>query len=213
MPSTLIPHRWSHAPTGPGRRRVAGRCGAVAALLLVVACGSTNDPVRLPALPVDDVLLAAENNAFRTIEARSFQQAIVLYPADGGQHYVPVGDYLATRLARAFPAGASVNGLRLDRWDSVCETGGVLSDSVDCAVAARASFQLQGRVREIRFGVAATTLGDQASLGREAGYRVSYETDDESLAGQIRRLVDLSARSFADQVQPLLLADQERRLF
>jgi len=186
---------------------------ALTMLAFLGACGSSNDPTRMPSLPAENVLEAAENNAFRSIDARSFQQAVVLYPADSGAHYVPVGDYLATRLARAFPAGADVNGLRLDRWDAVCEPGGAFSDNVECGLIATASFQMQGRVREIRFGVAPTDLGDQASVSRQSAYQVSFERQDESFGGQMRRLVDLAARNFGEQLSPMLLEDQERRLF
>lgn len=186
---------------------------ALVMLTLLGACGSSNDPARMPALPAENVLEAAEIKAFRSIDARSFQQAVVLYPADSGAHYVPVGDYLATRLARAFPAGADVNALRLDRWDAVCEPGGAFSDNVECGLVAAATFQLQGRVREIRFGVAPTDLGDQASISRQSAYQVSFERQDDSFGGQMRRLIDLAARNFREQLSPMLLEDQERRLF
>ena len=181
--------------------------------VILSGCGGNSDPARLPPLPAENLLEAAETRAFRTLKASSFQQAFVYYPADGGTHALPIGSALATRLVRSFPPGANASGLRLDKWQAHCKEFGLFQSTIACTIRALASFQLQERVQEIAFGVSDLTLGDKALLSRETAHRTSFEQNNEHISDQLRRLIEATAHDFQNQLQMLLLADQNRRLF
>lgn len=187
---------------------------AASAALALSACGSDNPPRRFPTVPVDNVLETASHPAFRTMDHDSFKHAVVRYPADGGSHTVPVGDYLATRIAEAFPRNAEVDYLRLHQYDVDCASEGWMSSSVVCAVVGDFGFRLYRHPERIGFRLDGIELGSELEV-EEGGFKVPEPLSGESdpLANQIRALIDHSAAEFRRKLHPLLLESNQRQVF
>lgn len=188
-----------------------GSVMAVAALALS-ACSSGAPAQRFPAMPVTDVLSAASNPAFRSIDARSFEKAYVAYPLDDGFHRVPVGDYLAVKAAESFPRAAEVNNLRLRAYETRCETEGVFSDSVVCDVIVDMSFQLYKRSRRISYKLQDVDLGAQEEPD-EVSYTVSDEPGADPFGRQLQDLIDVSLGPFRAKIISELAEANNRLVF
>ena len=186
---------------------------ALIAALALAGCGGGDVGQRFPNLPSDrGVLDAAQTNAFRTMEHGTFIDAFIAYPADDGLHKVPVGEYLASTIAKAFPRTAEVDKLRMRRFDAVCEEQGFFSSTVSCQVAGAFTFRLYNRPQALEFSFA-TELGERVERD-EAVFTVSDPiAQADPLARQLRALIDLSGREFSEALEPILVEQNRRQFF
>jgi len=123
-----------------------------------------------------------------------------------------VGSYLATRTAQSFPANAEVQRLNLGRYDAACVEEGFLSSSVVCAVEADILFRIYRKPRRVQFSLRDVDLGDPETL-EESGYRVAAGQETDAFSAQIRRLVDISAAKFREELQLVLVELNRQQAF
>lgn len=186
--------------------------GLVLAGPALMACSSDNAPQRFPGVPVQDVLDSAGHPAFRTMDHDSFRYAVVKYPADDGFHRVPIGDYLAVRLAETFPRNAEVSKLRLLEYDVVCDSEGWISSDVVCVLEGEFSFRLYNRPYRVSVPRLRLDLGGQEDV-ETAEFRVREDREENAFTRQIRKIVDVTAAEFEKGTKPVLVESNSRQMF
>ncbi len=182
------------------------------ALFGLAACSSDNAPQRFPSVPVHDVLNSASHPAFRSMDHESFRFALVRYPADDGFHRVPIGDYLAVKLAESFPRSAEIDKLRLLEYNVTCDTEGWISSDVVCQISGLFSFRLYHRPQTVTLPATRLVLGSQEDV-ELAQFEVRDDREESPFARQIRKIVDVTAAQFQKQARPLLIGSNRRQVF
>ena len=119
----------------------------VASFLVLPGCG--NKPLTLYVLDeVDITKRALLHPTYDRADAYSFTGAAVLYPATGGHHTLPVGNYLLAGVLDTLQ-NTGADEITLSNFDSKCDHGKLFFPDLVCNTWLALSFQINGKEKII----------------------------------------------------------------
>lgn len=159
------------------------RLAAVTIPLALGGC-TANRPMTLNSLTVNEFTSeVASQPLYAQTDKFSFSTAFAKYPANGGYHTVPVGNYFLIGVLNALPAGAS--DVRLSSFTSVCKPGRFFLPNVICTTSYMLAFQRMGMPIKVE-GQVTTDVGLLLVKDDELLLGVAWHRDygDDSIVGR-----------------------------
>ena len=142
------------------------------------------------------------NPSWESADRSSFARVVLEYPARGGNHRIPAGEYLLAQLVASCPAGAPIRGLRLDQFSSAARAQYGIPDRAFVTILVTITYQADGKEHAFTYESRDRRVGwalhgyDNAIPGTPL-----RPTDDVFFHDQLRPLLDEIAARFGEQLK------------
>jgi hypothetical protein len=142
------------------RSPVGATFAVVLALPLLSACGGYSPVIYQPVTVPDLLTKVTANRNFKTVDSKSFADAVLQYPTRTGSSYhtIPVGDYLLSRVVLALPEDSEISNIQLKSYESRCASKGMLGPHLLCVTRIRLTVTARGKDYALE-------LSDEADVG------------------------------------------------
>ncbi|MEO1223789.1 MAG: hypothetical protein AAFX92_06150 [Pseudomonadota bacterium] len=115
----------------------------VVAVLALAAC--TSRPSTIEGPQDSNMITVMQDPLFSRLDAESLVDLAAFYPATGGDHTIPMGDYVGSRLVRELSRREGIERLSVGEFDVDCDSIGAFGPRVACEGAMALEVVQDGR--------------------------------------------------------------------